>query len=188
MRTTLAITLTLCLAACGTEDKTSDASDSASGSATGSASDATGETSGPTSGPTWGPTSGESASGESGGATTGGQSSVVAEDSRSMCIGQPPLLPEELGSPPISAPGLSAMALGGGKVAVTETEYVSNCGYSFTAVPEETAPNTISITYEHTGSEADCECNFTIDFTLSGLSPGTWTINSGALSAMVDVT
>lgn len=105
-----------------------------------------------------------------------------------MCVGQPPLLPEELGSPPISAPGLSAMALGGGKVAVTETEYVSNCGYSFTAVPEEAAPNTISITYEHTGSEADCECNFTIDFTLSGLSPGTWTISSGALSAMVDVT
>lgn len=170
MRIWLSLSLTLALAACGSDNKTSD-SDGSTSAATEA------ETDTPT-------TDAAESSG-----STGGESKIVVDDTQRVCEGNPGgLLPGDLHTPPLSAPGLVVTPLGGGKITISETEYVENCGYEFTAVPELTAPNTLSITYQAMGEIADCECNFTIDSTLSGLSPGTWTIESGELTAMVDVT
>ena len=174
MRIPLLITLTLALTtACSADNKTSASTDDSS---TGANTDA--NTTSPTS-------SGASESASS----SGGEPNIVAESTDQVCEGQPgALLPDQLHTPPLAAPALTATALGAGEVAVKETEHAENCGYTLTAVPELSDANTITLTYQTMGEIADCECSFTIDVKLSGLTPGSWTIKSGALEATVDVT
>jgi hypothetical protein len=119
------------------------------------------------------------------GSTTGGVD-VTVENPSAVCEGNP-LLPDDLHTPTAGAPMLTAMALGGGKVAVTEIEYEENCGFTLTPVAAVEA-GVISIAYETEGEPADCVCLFKVEYTLGGLPPGSWTINSGELSTMVDVT
>lgn len=185
MRTPWIAFLLAGLVACSTETKTSTGT---GGGSTGTDSAGTDTTTGSSGDSSGAPTTGGTDSGSgTGSSTTGDETEVSVEDSRSMCMGNP-LLPDlDANPPPVAAPALMAQALGGGKVAVTETEYEDNCGYTLTPVVVADA-GTVTITYDTTGDEADCICLFTIDYTLAGLPPGTWTIVSGALSAMVDVT
>lgn len=187
MRTTWTAFFCLFLAACGGDDKTS-----ASSSETGASTGTTGTTDAGTGGSsTDAPTTGGGTDSGTGSGTdsasTGGETPVTVEDPRAMCMGNP-LLPDfEQSTPPVAAPALMAQALGGGKVAVTETEYEENCGFTLTPVASAEA-GTVTVTYETAGEPADCLCSFTIEYTLTGLTPGAWTIQSGALSTMVDVT
>lgn len=186
MRTPTLTFLLAGLLACGGDDNTSAGSDAGPDTTT----DATGSA-GTTSsgGSSSDPTTGGSDSGSSGtdATATTGSVEIGVEDAQAMCVGHP-LFPDDLHTPPAAAPALTAKALGGGAVAVQETEYEDSCGYTFTPVILEAGAATLTLGYETSGEPADCICLFTIDFTLTGLSPGTWTIVRGDLSVIVDVT
>ena len=49
------------------------------------------------------------------------------------------------------------------------------------------AGTTLSVSYVSKGDPCDCMCSYDYSFTVSGLDPGTWTVEAGSSSATVQV-
>ena len=51
----------------------------------------------------------------------------------------------------------------------------------------DTATNTVTVSYEETGDPCDCMCVYNLNYTLTGLTAGDWTINADGDTTTVNV-
>jgi len=90
--------------------------------------------------------------------------------------------------PPSATSELVVEALGPGQIKITEFGHDSNCNLTITPAVKLLAGNSIFVTYEIGGMPMDgCSCKYDITATLTGLSPGTWTVTVLPYEEKVDV-
>lgn len=102
---------------------------------------------------------------------------VVVEGPTSLC---------DENDPNMVPPTLMAVAGGPGKIDVTETGYETSCCLELDPSAKIDGM-TINIDYTEVGDPCDCICYYTINYTLSGVTSGTWSVVSGGQSVDVDV-
>ena len=189
----LSLSLSVLIVACGDKDTTTEP---ATEPATSGAQTTTGDTTAAEAGTTVeAPTTGDATTGAVGtttyepmttsdpmtttGDTTGcsGDCGVVIEMASSMCDEQ---------NPDMVPPSLVAEANGPGAIKVTEMGFETSCCLELSpgAYIEDM---TLFISYAEVGEPCDCICYYTIDYVISGLASGTWTVESGAQSVDVEV-
>ena len=102
---------------------------------------------------------------------------VVVEGPTSLC---------DENDPSMVPPTLMAVAGGPGKIDVTETGYETSCCLELDPSAKIDGM-TIHIDYAEVGDPCDCICYYTINYTLSGVTSGTWSVVSSGQSVDVDV-
>lgn len=81
---------------------------------------------------------------------------------------------------------LTVSATGPGTISVLHLNVPDECCLEHEIALSE-AGTTLSVEYEAKGDPCDCMCSFDYSFTVSGLDPGTWTVQAGDSSATVQV-
>jgi hypothetical protein len=76
--------------------------------------------------------------------------------------------------------------MGGGTVHVDHMAWQGNCCTDVAVTLAAKAPN-VDVTYVETGEQCFCMCRFDLDYDLSGLTPGDWTIHAAGDTATVTV-
>ncbi len=181
----LLLSLSVLVVACGDKDTTTEPATEPATSGAQTTGDTTAAEAGttvetPTTGDDTtgvGPTTGEAMTTTGEAMTTTGGSEVVIEMASSMCDEQ---------NPNMVPPSLAAEANGPGAITVTEMGFETSCclELSPSAYIEDM---TLFVSYAEVGDPCDCICYYTIDYVISGLASGTWTVESGAQSVDVDV-
>lgn len=83
---------------------------------------------------------------------------------------------------------LTVTASGGGEVAVVHESVSGTCCVGFDVVADaDAAAMTVAVTYEETGDPCDCMCAYDFAYSLTGLTPGDWTITAAGDTATVTV-
>lgn len=160
----------LVVAACGGKDGTTDVSGSTGGTTEGtSMGTSAADTTEPTSAGTTAPTSGDMCEGDGCG--------VGVEMVNALC---------DENDPSMVPPTLTATSPAAGTIDVSEAGYEASCCLTFE--PDLTVAGlTIDVVYTPVGDPCDCICYYALDYQITGLASGTWTIVSGAQSVDVEV-
>lgn len=178
---------TLGLACGGKDGSTAGSASSDTGAPASSTTDATAAaTTGlPTTGPastgdatSSGSTGGESSTGEAPNCETSSDDcGVTVSDESSVC-------PE----PPPDKDELKLEVLGPGKIKVTEVGRDSACNVTIGSVVSLAPHRELYVTYEVFGQpDNSCICKFDVTSTISGLTPGLWTVYVGSYEGKVEV-
>lgn len=169
---------------CGSKDETTATDTDTSG-----ASSSTGTTALTTAQPTTADSTGDvgtSTTGSTGEGTTAAAPScetspddcgVMVSDVGSYCPDTPPAKDE-----------LKLEPLGPGKLRITEIGRDGACNITYGTNVSFAPNNMIIVTYEIMGNpDPNCICKFEVTTTLSNLAPGTWHVEVGSWTGMVDV-
>lgn len=81
---------------------------------------------------------------------------------------------------------LTVTADGPGTIQVLHLNVPDECCLEHEIALSE-AGTTLTVEYEAKGDPCDCICSFDYSFTVSGLEPGTWTVQAGNSSSTVQV-
>lgn len=89
-------------------------------------------------------------------------------------------------NPDMVPPLLAGKAAGPGMIAVSEAGFAASC--CLMLEPDiSIAGDRIEVTYKEIGEPCDCICYYAIEYLLTGVAAGTWTVASGAQSFDVEV-